>query len=103
MYLILLTYRKPLEVINKHLKAHRNFLDEGYKNNFFVVSGPKIPRIGGIILSQLKSRTQLKQILRQDPFAIYKVADYEIIEFEPTKYHPDFLPFVTGIYPNKVE
>lgn len=94
MYLIILTYRKPLEAINKYLKAHRDFLDEGYSNNFFVVSGPKTPRTGGIIFSQLKSRTQLKQILRRDPFAIHKVADYEIIEFEPTKYHPDFLPFL---------
>jgi len=100
MYLIILTYRKPLEVINKHLKAHRDFLDVGYKNNFFVVSGPKIPRTGGIIFSQLKSRTQLKQILRQDPFAIHKVADYEIIEFEPTKYHSDFLPFLKGSISN---
>jgi uncharacterized protein YciI len=80
--------------VDKYLTRHRAFLDEGYKNNFFIVSGPKNPRTAGVIISQLKSQTQLEQILKHDPFFIHQIADYEFIEFEPVKYHPDFLCFI---------
>ena len=80
--------------MDRYLAAHRAFLDEGYKNDFFVVSGPRNPRTGGVIISQLKSRTQLEQIFKQDPFVIQEIADYEFIEFEPVKYHTNFLCFI---------
>ena len=90
MFIVNITYKKPIELVETHTAAHRAFLDEGYKNNCFVASGPKIPRTGGIIISQLKNREQLEKILKQDPFALNDLADYEIIEFNPVKYHPDF-------------
>ena len=33
-------------------------------------------------------------ILKQDPFYVHNAADYELIEFTPIKYHPDFALFV---------
>ncbi len=94
MFVVILTYKKPLTDIDKHLTEHRAFLDSGYKNNFFVASGPKNPRDGGVIISQLKNRDELENILKQDPFSIHDVADYEIIEFDPIKYHADFRSFI---------
>lgn len=94
MFVILITYKKPIKDIDKHLAEHRKFLDNGYKDNFFVASGPKNPRNGGIIISQLKSRLQLENILKHDPFNLYDLADYEIIEFSPTKYHANFASFI---------
>ncbi len=94
MFLVNLIYKKPIELIEIHTAAHRTFLDEGYKQNFFVASGPKIPRTGGVIISQLKNRAQLEEILKQDPFALHDLAAYEITEFNPVKFHPDFTGFV---------
>lgn len=94
MFIIELTYIKSLDEIDKHLAEHRLFLDKGYTKNYFVVSGPKHPRRGGIIISQLKDRVQLENIIKKDPFYIHGVADYKIIEFNPTKYHSDFSLFV---------
>lgn len=94
MFLIQITYTKPIEVIDQHLVAHRAFLEEGYQKDYFVVSGPRNPRTGGIIISQLKHRAQLESILAQDPFVLNEVASYDIIEFEPVKYHRDFAAFV---------
>lgn len=96
MFLIQLTYTQPLEVIDAHLAAHRAFLEEGYQQDYFVVSGPKQPRTGGVIISQLTDRAQLEQILARDPFHLNQVAQYDIIEFEPVKYHKNFAAFVTG-------
>lgn len=94
MFLILVTYTKPIEEIDAHLVAHREYLDEGYRNNYFVVSGPRKPRTGGIIISQLSDRAQLEAILKNDPFHIHGVATYEIVEFTPVKYHQDFAEFI---------
>lgn len=94
MFIVHLTYKKPLETVEEFLVEHRNFLEEGYKKNFFIASGPKIPRTGGIILSQLKDRDQLQNILAADPFLVHDIADYEIVEFDPVKYHQDFASFI---------
>lgn len=94
MLLIMITYKKPIEVIDKYLTAHREFLEGGYKNNYFIVSGPKNPRTGGVIISQLKDRALLEQIMKKDPFMINDLAQYEIIEFTPVKYHRNFSEFV---------
>jgi uncharacterized protein YciI len=95
MFIILLNYKKPLEIIDQHLAAHRSFLDEQYRLNHLIASGPKNPRTGGVIISQLNNRMQLEKIFAQDPFKIHDVADYEFMEFTPIKYHPDFLKFIS--------
>lgn len=94
MFVILVNYTKPIEMIDKHLVEHREFLEAGYKNNYFVVSGPRNPRTGGIIVSQLNDREKLESILKQDPFSLNQLAEYEIIEFNPVKYHADFEGFI---------
>ena len=94
MFLIIITYKKPLEEIDKYLAAHRHYLETGYQKNMLVVSGPRNPRTGGIILSQLKNRDELETFLMQDPFQVHGIANYEIIEFNPVKYHKDFAGFV---------
>ena len=89
MYIVNLTYLKPLTEIELHLAAHRAFLDEQYALGLFIASGPKNPRDGGIILARGGlSRTELDAVLAQDPFARNGVASYEVTEFEATKHHP---------------
>ena len=94
MFIILLTYKKHLSEVDLHIPAHRLFLDEGYKNNALIVSGAKVPRTGGVIISSLKSRAEVETLIQQDPFYQHDVADYEIIEFQPSKVHPDFAGLV---------
>ena len=52
MFVVLLTYKKSLEEIEKHLSEHRAFLDQGYGKDFFLASGPMNPRTGGVIISR---------------------------------------------------
>lgn len=96
MFVILITYKKPLKIVDKHLADHADFLQKNYEKNYFIVSGRKNPRTGGVIISQLKDRNQLENILKSDPFYIHEIADYEIIEFIPGKYHPDFSAFIAS-------
>lgn len=94
MFLIQVTYKTSLDILDKYLAAHRAFLEAGYQKDFFIVSGPRHPRTGGIILSQLTDREQLESILAQDPFKLHDLADYELIEFDPVKCHTNFVSFV---------
>ena len=94
MFIVLLTYLKPMDIVDNYLIEHRAYLDEGYKNNFLIASGPKNPRNGGVLLSQLTDKTQLENFLKRDPFHVHAIASYEIIEFTPVKYHEGFAGFV---------
>lgn len=94
MFLITLTYKKPLDVVDHFLAQHRAYLDEHYEKGHFVVSGPKNPRVGAVMISQLKSRNQLEDILRRDPFTLNDVVEYTIEEFVPVKFHRDFASFI---------
>lgn len=84
MFLVLLTYIKPLEEIDRLVSGHREFLERHYASGHFLLSGRKDPRTGGVILAKAKDRTEIGKILAEDPFSIAAVAEYTIIEFIPT-------------------
>ncbi|AEI82960.1 hypothetical protein CNE_BB2p01490 (plasmid) [Cupriavidus necator N-1] len=71
MFIVELTYTQPLNAIEARLSEHRRFLDAQYARGLFLVSGPKNPRDGGVILvSGLIARNELDKLLREDPFPI---------------------------------
>lgn len=94
MFLILVNYKKSIEEIDQHLTEHRAYLDEGYRKNYLITSGPRNPRSGGVILSQLKDRKEIDTFLAADPFSIHHLVEYEVIEFTPVKYHAQFKHFI---------
>ena len=84
MFIVSLTYKRPLEEVDCHLDAHVAYLKQEYANGSFIASGRKVPRTGGIILSNIKTRDELEAILTKDPFYIAGIADYDIMEFIPS-------------------
>ncbi|TCN70743.1 YciI family protein [Acetobacteroides hydrogenigenes] len=84
MFIISLAYKVPTSVVDEHLAQHVEFLKEQYGKGNFLASGRKVPRTGGIILSNVSSKEELEQIIAQDPFNQNGVADYEIVEFIPS-------------------
>lgn len=79
-----------MEQIEKHLAAHRAFLDKYYDCGMLICSGPQNPRIGGIIMSKSPNREAVEKMITEDPFYLNKLAEYSIVEFEPVKYAPGF-------------
>jgi len=96
MVIISLTYKKPIEEVEKYIKEHISFLEKYYAQNKFVLSGRKDPRTGGIILANNVTAIVVSEIIKEDPFYKYQIADYEITEFIPTKYDPGLAPFING-------
>ncbi|BFM13099.1 YciI family protein [Simiduia litorea] len=85
MFIISLTYIKPLEVVDQFISAHSEYLNEQYRLGHFQLSGRKEPRTGGVIIATVESRGVLENILAQDPFYREKVASYDVTEFVPSR------------------
>ena len=86
-FIVILSYKAPLEKIDAFRAVHLEFLQKYYDEGLFIISGPQVPRSGGIILAKCDSKNILQAILARDPFAINSLATYEIIEFVPTKWN----------------
>jgi uncharacterized protein YciI len=84
MYFISLTYKCPLEEVDKLLDAHVAYLKQEYDNGNFIASGRKLPRTGGVILATVETRDQLQTIIEKDPFHRAGVAEYDVTEFVPS-------------------
>lgn len=86
MFIIQLTYKTPIDEVDKYLQAHRDFLDYHYKQGLLLASGPMKPRTGGIIIAACSDRDYLEQVFREDPYYLAEIADYQFIEFTPVKH-----------------
>ena len=86
MFIAILTYKKPIEEVDRFLQAHRDYLVEHYAAGDFIASGPQTPRIGGVIMIKADNREAVVSIIVQDPFNINGIADYQIVEFTPTMF-----------------
>ncbi len=96
MFIAILTYKKTLSEVDKHLAAHREYLATHYTAGDFIASGPQTPRIGGVIMMKSDSRETIMSILAQDPFHINDIADYQVVEFTPTMFrNEDLKSFLT--------
>lgn len=95
MFVVLLRYIKPMEEINKHVAAHRAFLDKYYASGNLIVSGRMNPPAGGVIICVAQSREAVEAIMAQDPFNLEKIAEYSIYEFEPNKMAEGFKHFLS--------
>lgn len=84
MFLVFVNYKAPIETVDNFLSAHSEYLKQHYKTGEFILSGRRVPRTGGVIMSVIEDKENLKNVLAQDPFNLNNVADYEIIEINPT-------------------
>ena len=57
MFIAILTYKNPLEEVDRYLQAHRDFISEHYATGDFIMSGPQTPRVGGVIVMRAENRS----------------------------------------------
>ncbi|MDR3433085.1 MAG: YciI family protein [Rouxiella aceris] len=84
-YVIVLTYIRPLEEIDRYIADHVQWLNQGYEAGVFLASGRRVPRVGGVILAHGESIEDLQLRLSRDPFQQHGLASCEIIPFEASK------------------
>lgn len=82
MYVITLTYKKPLSEVDPHMESHVEWMRHQYERGHFLASGPRIPREGGVVLVRDMPRENLNLLLNEDPFRQNDVADYTVVAFK---------------------
>jgi len=96
MFILSLTYVKPNEEADKHMEPHMAWVKEGYAKGWFLASGRKVPRTGGVILATADSRADIEAVIELDPFKEAGAASYQITEFVPTMTADIFAQFRQG-------
>jgi uncharacterized protein YciI len=85
MFVLLLTYTKPLAEVDALMRAHVAWLDEHYAAGRFLVSGRRIPRTGGVILARGDDREEIEALAATDPFVSGGVATCEVVQFRASQ------------------
>ena len=88
MFIVTLTYIRPLEELDVLMDAHIAWLKKHYESGLFVASGRQVPRKGGVILARSGDREALEAVLVRDPFVQNGAARTEIMEFVPSMTAP---------------
>ena len=52
MFIVTLTYLKPVEEVDALMHDHVEWLKKGYADGLFIASGRRVPRTGGVILAR---------------------------------------------------
>jgi len=92
VYIVSLTYNRPMEEVEAALAAHIAWLDDYFADGTFIAAGRKDPRTGGVILIKDIPQARLEEILAEDAFQ--KVADYEVTKVNVTRGSADFSALV---------
>ncbi|MFE4543669.1 YciI family protein [Arthrobacter sp. NPDC056727] len=89
MYVVSLTYKVAQEIVDQHVDAHMDWLNDAFDQGIFIVSGRKVPRTGGVLLSR-SDRPTLDESLAKDPFNVHGIADFDVVEFAAARTAPGF-------------
>jgi uncharacterized protein YciI len=76
-------YLVPVEQLADILPAHRAFLQTGYEKGILLLSGPKEPRTGGLVVARSESLEALQVFFSHDPYHLKNVATHSFTEFNP--------------------
>lgn len=67
MYVVYLTYFRPVDEVEALLEPHIQWLDRYFDTGVFIAAGRKDPRTGGMVLVKDIDRARLDTILAEDP------------------------------------
>jgi uncharacterized protein YciI len=88
MFVVMLTYQRPLGEIDALMRQHVGWLKRHYESGLFIASGRRVPRVGGIILARSGDAAALEAAMKEDPFVKHGAARFELIEFTPSMTSP---------------
>jgi uncharacterized protein YciI len=85
VFVLLLTYVRPLAEVDALMREHMAWLNEHYAAGRFLVSGRRIPRTGGVIVARGDDRAEIEALAGGDPFVAGGVATCEVIQFRASQ------------------
>ncbi|MEW5288409.1 MULTISPECIES: YciI family protein [Erwinia] len=92
MYIVSLSYTRPIVEVEPLLEAHLSWLNHYLAAGVFIAAGRKEPRTGGVIIVSDMESDRLDAILAEDAFQA--VADYEVTKVNVTVAGDEFASLV---------
>jgi uncharacterized protein YciI len=90
LFVVTLTYRRPATEIDARLDAHRDWLVAHARADRIVVAGPLESHTGGLIMATCADRSELDQMMAQDPFVIHELVTVDVQGFMPALHNGAF-------------
>jgi len=97
MYILFINFTKSLQDIQPVFPAHLEFIDAHIKTGKFILSGGLTGKPSGVVLANINNGDELKALLAEDPCVLEQVAEYEIIEFTPSRYHESLASLIAPL------
>jgi uncharacterized protein YciI len=84
VFVVMMKYLVEFELDDPRVEAHRRFLRDQAAAGRVVVSGPRVPRVGGLTVFNVPTTEELHELLQQDPMRQARMIEDEIVEFVAT-------------------
>ncbi len=95
MYILFINPTRSPEELAPVFPAHSEFLERHCKAGTFILTGGLTARPAGVVLANVNTVEELHAMLAEDPFVREQVAEYEVIEFKPSRYHESLASLIT--------
>jgi uncharacterized protein YciI len=86
MFVVLLRFSGDKSRASQFMAGHNEWLERGFADGVFVLSGSLQPSLGGAIVAHGTSRLQLQDRVNADPFVAQGVVSADILEIAPAKF-----------------
>ena len=87
-YTIKVTYKVSVERIMETVPAHREHLAKYYAEGLILFSGMQLSKEGGMIVMRSPNREKVDGMIKDDPFNLEGLAEYEVVAFEARAWQP---------------
>lgn len=88
MFIVLLEFSENKRLAGQFMDGHKAWLQRGFDDGVFLLSGSLAEQRGGGIVAHNVSRAALSARVNQDPFVLENVVTAEIVELAASKADP---------------
>lgn len=85
MFIVLLKFSDNKADAPRHMDGHKAWLEQGFADGVFLLSGSVQPKQGGAVFAANTTRDELEHRIAQDPFVAEDVVHAEIIEIDASR------------------
>jgi uncharacterized protein YciI len=84
MFVVISTYRTSIDDVLPLERAHIDWVTTGYAAGRILVSGPRVPLNGGVLVVRGADAAEVGSWMAGDPFVAAGVVGFEVYEFAET-------------------
>ena len=85
MFIVQLRFSSNKSQAGQHMEGHKAWLQRGFEDGVFLLSGSLQPNLGGGIVAHGLSREALQERVNEDPFVAEDVVTAEIVEMTASR------------------